>query len=578
MDDRPLRLAFYGLAASELDLFTLVRQARRASLVLVVDPGPMAIARRIAEIAGVQSSRNPWDLAQADLDWIVAGKLARAPAAPLERAAQAGTRIIDIAEAKRRLSELEDTMAAAADFPETTPEERSELKAGAEEAKVAAEPQVEKEHERTAAGASGDGAEAALPKAEAQIGDEGRETTWEEPAEAARQQLSEAASLPPPAPPERAAAAPVDATGGFPHISLGEREDWVPPEFEFTPDPRIGARLAQVAPELPSEGVVPEGGGGESALSPRASEEAAEEPAAEEQAATKAKPAAPATSRPAATSSYLRPLDQETDTPQVIEWALDGMMSSVRSGWGVAFARTDGQTCLIERGVDVETERPELLDWLKGAVETGASDCGEPPGCGRVAFVPLKVESATAAVMVLGRDQGHDEFTQGDREWLQRVGERIASILCETIAPSLKAVAEPALEAPPGVWAAPLLERVAWARGWIREQFEASGCWLFAAGPESAEVQIVDEELGAASPPFLKRTIAEAMEGTEPRVWLECGEKRAEDRALIIQPLGPWGVRWLILLEGVPWRGDGKSTLARLKKTAATLARLLKNT
>ncbi len=477
--DRPIRLAFYGLAAAELDLFTQVKRHDKASLVLVVDPGPMAIARRLAEIAGVQASCNPWDLSQADLDWIVTGRLARMPGAPLERAVEGGAEVLDVAEALERLAELGRAE------PEPAAEERERREVAVESAPQEdlkppqpAEPHVEIEEEAAAAETEEEGAEEA------------------EEAEAA-------------------ATAAAEDHGARRRPERVERAD-------------------------------------ESAARPAAS------------------PRRPYVGLPA-----LSPMNGDTEVSRVVGWALDGMMSSVRSGWGVAVARTNGDLCLVQRGIELERARPELLRWLRREVESDEASGDEPPsGSDALVWVPLRAEAALVGMVLLGKESEGESFSSLDRAWLHKVGERIASILCSRGNSELGGAAASESVAPALVWAAPILERAIWARGWLRERFEASGCWLFAAAEGYSEPQLIDETWGASPPPFLRTTIMEAMERAEPQVWLESGERKA----LVIQPLSPWGIAWLAVLEGMPWRGDGKAALARLKKDAATVARLLKTT
>jgi hypothetical protein len=429
MQSEPLRVAFYGLAASELDLFTLIRRAGGISLALVVDQGPMGIARRLAEIAGVQASGDPWDLPKARLDWIVTGRLVRTPAAPLQRAEEGGARVLSVREAMRKLLEPEPAV------PEITPVET-----------------------------------------------------------------------------------------GAPAVP------------EITP-------VETGAPAVP-----------ETAIAAVAEAESVAPPAA-------------------ARSGFLSPTESDTPPDKVVGWALDGLMSSVHSLWGAALAKANGDTCLVERGIELASARPEVWSWLKTTV---SSETGEepPPGGGELAWAPLRSDARVIGAVILGRGEKGAPFTSSDRTWLEKVGERIASILSQTTRSGLRESARDETVAPAAVWAAPVLERAEWARGWIKGQFDARGCWIFAAMEGSPEPQLVDESWGAAPPPFLSETIREATEGVGPQVWLESGG----DRAIVLQPLGPWGVKWTVVLEGVPWRGDGRATLARLKRAAATLARLLKST
>ena len=115
--DRLLKVAFYGLAASELDLFTLVARSSNASLVFVVDQGPMGLARRIAEIAGVPAGADPWDLPGLRADWIVVGSLAPSSGAPIEQARSAGARVVDAAEVGAALEELDESVEKASAVP-----------------------------------------------------------------------------------------------------------------------------------------------------------------------------------------------------------------------------------------------------------------------------------------------------------------------------------------------------------------------------------------------------------------------------------------------------------------------------
>lgn len=434
MQNEPLRVAFYGLAASELDLFTIARRAKNASLVLVVDQGAMAIARRIAEIAGVKTSADPWDLPKSKPDWIVAGRLARTPAAPLERAIEGGATVLSVSEAEERFRGLKGDAAEGADA--------------------------------------------------ASIG------TW--------------------------GAAGIDESGGV--------------------GPQDSAEISRVVLQTP---LAPASGAGMATLR----------------------------------SAFARPTENVSEPGDVVGWALDGLMSSVRSLWGVALARANGDICLVERGIRLEVEHPDIWRWLRSTVEMGESK-GSPPASKDLAWVPLKSEARLLGGVVLGRGGEAGPFSDSDRIWLQKVGERIASILSHKVSSGLVDVRQEEQVAPAAVWAAPVLERAAWARGWLRNQFEASGCWLFAAAEDSSEPQLIDESWGTASPGFLLNTVREAMEKIEPQVWLESGG----DRAIVLQPLAPWGVKWTVVLEGVPWRGDGRAMLARLKKSAVTLARLLKST
>jgi hypothetical protein len=451
MPNEPLKVAFYGLAASELDLFTMVKRAPAASLELVIDQGPMAIARKLAEIAGVQVSGDPWDLPKAKFDWIVTGKLVRKPAAPLERAEEGGAMVLSVAEAAKRLPGLAPAVATGA-------------------------------------------AEAAA-----------------------------------------------EAPAGAPET--GERAREIPAEV----------------PEAPAE-------------IPPAPAEITEAPSTPPAADMPLAPAAQAGATPVR-SAFLRPTETAAAPDEVVGWALEGLISSVRGQWGVAIAKANGDTCLVERGIELETAQPEIWKWLKSTVEKEV-EVEPPPESKKLVWVPLKFEARLIGAVVLGRGSEGRPFSKSDRTWLQKVGERIASILSQTASSELKDLEQASLQAPAAVWAAPVLERAAWARDWMRNQFGAEGCWLFAAMEGSSEPQLVDESWGPASPPFLLKTIREAMEETEPQVWLES----RGGRAIVLQPLGPWGVKWTVVLEGVPWRGDGRATLARLKKAAGTLARLLKST
>jgi hypothetical protein len=492
MQGKPIRLALYGLAAAELDLLTEIGRRSGVSLVLVVDPGPMAIARRLAEIAGVQASSNPWDLPQADLDWIVAGSLAHRRGAPLQRATEGGARVLSVEEALKSLKGLSDEGPPAAE----------------------------------------------------------RETPGSEPRESAARAQRERTT------PQEG---PPGGEGGERPV-FETRDDWAPPIVGSSED----AQAEPVEPPVvaPSE---PE------TEPPPPDEEPAEvvERPGETPAGPVAKPRGRYLGLPG-----LRPMEEDTEVSRVVGWALDGMMSSVRSGWGVAVARMNGSMCLVQRGIELQSSRPELFEWLKREVEseTGPGD-DPPPSSERLAWIPLRAETVLVGAVLLGREAAGEQFSSSDRAWLHKVGERITSILCSGGRSAL--ISSPVEEsaAPASVWAAPILERAIWARGWLRERFGAAGCWLFASAEGYSEPQLIDETLGASPPPFLRTTIREAMERNEPQVWLESGG----ERALVIQPLSPWGVAWLVVLEGVPWRGDGRAALARLKKDAATLARLLKN-
>jgi hypothetical protein len=495
MQGKPIRLAFYGLAAAELDLFTEVRRCSRASLVLVVDPGPMAIARRLAEIAGVQASSNPWDLPQADLDWIVIGRLARTPGAALQRATEGGATVLSFEEALERLRGLGEAspVAAGQSMPST---------------------QVRKPQE-TGAPAEREPVEPALVERE----------PWESPV-------------------------------------YETRDDWAPPTVDAPDDARVepletripASGDAQTEPPSPAE-------------EPAVAEERHEERPARSPAA---RPRPPYLGMPG-----LTPMERETEVSRVVGWALDGMMSSVRSGWGVAVARMNGDLCLVQRGIELQSARPELYEWLRKEVERDKGLGDEPPpGADRLAWIPLRAEAVLVGAVLLGREVSGEQFSSSDKAWLHKVGERIASILCSSGKSELLSPAVQESAAPASVWAAPVLERAVWARGWLRERFEAAECWLFASSDGYSEPQLVDETWGASPPPFLRTTITEAMERIEPQIWLEWGR----DRALVIQPLSPWGIAWLVVLEGMVWRGDGKAALARLKRDAATLAKLLKNT
>jgi hypothetical protein len=279
--------------------------------------------------------------------------------------------------------------------------------------------------------------------------------------------------------------------------------------------------------------------------------------------------------RPRVESPLFRPTEGRFESSHIVNWALEGMISSVKGSWGVALARSDGDIHLVERGIDLRAERPDLWKWLRDSVEReGQADAVPPQDSDKLVWVPLRVNSSLVGVVLLGTHSGSEGFSQSDRLWLEKVGERITSILCSTASSTVIETSDSGPVAPDSVWAAPALERAAWAREWLKEHFEAAGCWLFAALEDSPEPRLIDEDWGSAAPPFFSSTLREVMELYEPQVWIELGGERCH----VIQPLAPWGVKWLVVLEGMPWRGEGTATLARLKKYAATLARVLKNT
>ncbi len=504
----PLRLAFYGLATSELDIFTEVRRREGASLVLVVDPGPMAIAKRLAEIAGVQASSDAWDLTKADVDWIVTGKLVRTPGAPLRRAREAGVRVLDVAEAVKRLEGIEDREGIAASL--VPPREPS---------------------------AEGSAKAACGSTQEPTSGEKELPGVRREPVVPGREEQAFAVA----------------------------REDWAPPLYEEVVAEET--EVAEVAP--PAE----ESSTAEKIPTPEDTTAAEETLAARgEGRPPERKPAY----RPAPFESpLLRPTEGRFESARIVSWALEGMISSVRGSWGVALARSDGDVRFVERGINLRAERPDLWEWLRDFLESEVGvDIAPPQGSDKLVWVPLRVDSSLVAAVLLGTHSESEGFSQSDRLWLEKVGERIASILCSMASSTVIKTVDPGPVAPDSVWAAPLLDRAAWARGWLREHFEAAGCWLFAAFDDSPEPRLIDEDWGSVSPPFFSSTLREAMEFDEPQVWMDSGGERCH----VIQPLAPWGMRWLVVLEGVPWRGEGKATLARLKKYAAVLARVLKST
>jgi hypothetical protein len=281
--------------------------------------------------------------------------------------------------------------------------------------------------------------------------------------------------------------------------------------------------------------------------------------------------------RLSAVSTLLRPATHDNETNEVVGWALEGLMSSVKSVWGVALTRVKRDVCFVQRGIELESAHPDLWEWLKKTIDENgddkAWDSPPPSQSGTLAWAQLRSNSVLVGTVVLGREGDADPFSASDQSWLHKVGERIASILCSTEGSALTESADREPSEPSSVWAAPVLERAGWAGGWMREQFEASGCWLFVAMEDSSEPRLIDESWGSVSPPFLANTIRAAMERSQAQVWLD----EAGDKALVLQPLGPWGLRWVVVLEGVPWRGDGRSTLARLKKAAVTLSKLLRS-
>jgi hypothetical protein len=273
----------------------------------------------------------------------------------------------------------------------------------------------------------------------------------------------------------------------------------------------------------------------------------------------------------------LQPLQADAGAATVVNWALDGLISSVKSRWGVAIARANDHVHFVERGIDIKGTRPDLWHWLSGTMEAGGASpetqVAAPQDSSTLAWALLRTDSGLVGAMLLGRDRGGDPFSKKDRIWLERVGERVASILCYTSDSDLGAELGSDQSAPAAVWAGPVLDKVRWARGWMKGQFKARECWLFLASEGSPVPQLVDEKWGAAGPSILQETVQKALERRDPQVWLE----RDGGRALVLQPLGRWGVKGLLLLEDIPWRGDGAATLARLKKAAATIAKLLNN-
>jgi len=503
-----LRMAFYGLAASELDLFTLAARSANASLVFVVDPGPMGLARRIAEIAGVSASADPWDLPGLRADWIVLGGLAHSRGAPIEQARTAGARLLDAAEFGAALEKLYESVekSSAASIEEEEADIHEDV-AGVTPVSVEIA-------ERKPEGPTD--ALAATPEDEADT----------EPRDAALTEL------------ERAAATPAASADTVPKI-------------DGPPDPDDGrGEKTPAAAESPAAytDAVPE--------SDRPSD------------AEKRSPGLPP-------PESLHPLESGAEPATVVNWALEGLMSSVKGRWGAAVARANDHVHFVEKGIDIRGSRPELWQWLNGTMRDSAVVPGAPvppPQVGgSLAWAMLRTEGGLVGVMLLGREEGSVPFSSGDRTWLERVGERVASILSHTSGSVLAEPPDREREAPPSVWAGPLLERVKWARGWLRDLLGAREVRLFMASEAAPMAQLVDEESGSAGPAFLQELVREALECKDPQVWLE----KDGDRALVLQPLGPWGTRGVLLLESVPWRGDGDAALARLKKAAAKIGKLL---
>lgn len=582
----PLRLAFYGLATSELDIFTEVRRRERSSLVLVVDPGPMAIAKRLAEIAGVQASSDPWDLTKAEVDWIVTGKLVRAPGAPLRRAREGGVTVLDVAEAVKRLEGLEcrgdvaDSLAA-----ELEPSAAGAAKAASgstqrptlgerEQPGVKSKAAVPDSEESAFAVAREDWAPPLYEKAVAASVGEGEYPKSLPAGEGAASASADGApSL------TEANRAQENAGAGDERVVAEEieaKEETKASEETKAPGKVKAAKRARDAEETRGTEVAP--AAEESHIAERIS--APEETTTPEEILVSRGEEPPPDGKSAyrrrrVESPLLRPTEGRFESAHIVNWALEGMISSVRGSWGVALARSDGDIHLVERGIDLRAERPDLWEWLRDSVEReGQADAVPPQGSDKLVWVPLRVNSSLVGVVLLGTHSGSEGFSQSDRLWLEKVGERITSILCSTASSTVIETSDSGPIAPDSVWAAPALERAAWAREWLREHFEAAGCWLFATLEDSPEPRLIDEDWGSASPPFFSSTVREAMELYEPQVWVELGGERCH----VIQPLAPWGVKWLVVLEGVPWRGEGTATLARLKKYAATLARVLKNT
>jgi hypothetical protein len=501
-------MAFYGLAASELDLFTLAARSADASLVFVVDPGPMGLARRVAEIAGVPASADPWDLPGLRADWIVLGGLAHSRGAPIEQARNAGARLLEAAEVGAALEKLSETIerSAAAAMEE---EEADILGDVAGVTPVGVEVPESKKEEPTDAVAS-------TPEDEADTEQRG----------AALPELERAAATPP----ESADAAP----------EIDEPSDPDDKRGRGTP----GATESHAA----YADAVPE--------SDRPSE------------AEKRSPGLPP-------PESLHPLESGAEPATVVNWALEGLMSSVKGRWGAAVARANDHVHFVEKGIDIKGSRPELWQWLNGTMRESAdvrrAPAHPPQVGGSLAWAMLRAEGGLVGVMLLGREEGSVPFSSGDRTWLERVGERVASILSHTSGSVLAESRDREREAPPSVWAGPLLERVKWTRGWLRELSGAREVRLFMASEAAPVARLIDEESGSAGPAFLQEFVREALERKDPQVWLE----KDGDRALVLQPLSPWGARGVLLLESVPWRGDGAAILARLKKAAAKIGRLL---
>jgi len=268
--------------------------------------------------------------------------------------------------------------------------------------------------------------------------------------------------------------------------------------------------------------------------------------------------------------------DEGADPEQVVRWALEGLMSSVRGSWGALVAKASGGRLMAQRGVELENVRPDLLEWLEGSLAGNGGEGGAasaPSDSGRLVCVLLKSDSEVVGRVLLGRDEGSDPFSQADLRWLEKVSERIASILSGSRRYSLGDDQAERPPAPASLWAAPLVERVEWARGWMQRRFHAVGCWLFTTPEGSAEPVLVDEDFGSVSPRFLAETVGSAMESADASVFVD----EEDGRALVFQPLAPWGSRWVVVLEGVPWRGEGRAIRARIKRAAATLAKLMRS-
>jgi hypothetical protein len=506
----PLKVAFYGLTASELDLFTIVRRHPGASLVMVIDPGPMGLARRLAEIAGVSAAASPWDLAGANIDLVVVGGLVQSRGAALERAQEEGVEVVDAASAITEIARLTESLAAeASDYEkERTGEVGAELPEGIEVV----------------------GADSSDSDVESEISVHERptETTVGEPLKSAHLPGTEVPSEP-------------GLEQPLPVAAQADTED--------SPAAPAVPRVPAASPQV--EGPAPLYAAPISAESGHVAQR---------------------------TKVVLHPLESAAEPASVVNWALEGLMSSVRGGWGAALARANKEICFVEKGIDLQERRPDLWRWLNEAMLDDDGVVGDrkspPKDSGNLAWALLRTDTGVVGAMLLGREEDADPFSSSDRTWLERVGERVASILCYTVGSDLGSGSIEVQDAPASVWAAPILDRVRWARGWLRGLLNAKNCWLFIAPGTSSVPQLVDEKWDAAGPPFLQDTVQEALERREPQVWVE-GDGA---RALVLQPLGPWGVKGLLLIEGVPWKGGGRAAMGRLKKAAAIIAKLLRNT